>query len=200
MGKTRLSLLLKKNLKVEECFAKLILDTYFKDRYGKIFIEDKPDLRSRKKIGIEVTSCIPPEIRVKYKNWFLPVEVARETNFRCLYRAIRRKLPKINNGSYGNLFKYDLFVFSNLDLEDNMKKVLKQVSYINKSFPVGFSCIYVVGYNKKIVVFDLKNNKYKKIDIKRTENIFFEKSKKMVDIGCASKELNFKIRYNHYNL
>lgn len=200
MGKTRLSLLLKKNLKVEECFAKLILDTYFQDRYGKIFIEDKPDLRSRKKIGIEVTSCIPPEIRVKYKNWFLPVEVVRETNFRCLYRAIKRKLPKINNGSYGNLFKYDLFVFSNLDLEGNMKKILKQVSYINKSFPVGFSCIYVVGYNKKIVVFDLKNNKYKKIDIKRTENIFFEKSKKMVDIGCASKELNFKIRYNHYNL
>ena len=200
LKKTKLNLLLKENLKVEECFAKLILDTYFSDRYGKIFIEDKPDLRSRKKIGIEVTSCIPPEIRVKHKNWFLPIASERETNFRCLYKAIKRKLPKINNGSYANSLKYDLFIFSNLDIEGNLKRILRQVVFINNSFSVGFSYIYVVGYNKKIAIFDLKNKKYKKIDIEKNENLFLKKSQKMVFEGRLSKESNFKIRYNYHSI
>lgn len=37
-------------LKYDECFAKLILEEYFSDRYGDLQLQDKPDLFDRKTI------------------------------------------------------------------------------------------------------------------------------------------------------
>lgn len=46
-------------LKYDECFAKLILEEYFSDRYGDLQLQDKPDLFDRKNnIGIEVVRAV----------------------------------------------------------------------------------------------------------------------------------------------
>lgn len=46
-------------LNCDECFAKLILEEYFSDRYGDLQLQDKPDLFDRKNnIGIEVVRAV----------------------------------------------------------------------------------------------------------------------------------------------
>lgn len=47
-------------LDYDECFAKLVLEKFFPDKYQNLIISDKPDLRTPDgKAGIEVTSAIP---------------------------------------------------------------------------------------------------------------------------------------------
>ena len=49
-------------LSYDECYAKLILEKIFPNRYENLQLSDKPDLRDLKhNIGIEVTSVIPKE-------------------------------------------------------------------------------------------------------------------------------------------
>ena len=46
--------------KYDECFAKLVLEKFFFDRYGTLVLSDKPDLRARENtIGIEVVNAVP---------------------------------------------------------------------------------------------------------------------------------------------
>ena len=49
-------------LSYDECYAKLILEKFFPNKYENLQLSDKPDLRDLKhNIGIEVTSAIPKE-------------------------------------------------------------------------------------------------------------------------------------------
>ena len=46
-------------LKYDECYAKLILEEYFSDRYGDLQLQDKPDLFDvENNIGIEVVLAV----------------------------------------------------------------------------------------------------------------------------------------------
>ena len=54
----------------EECFAKMILEHLFPQRYIDLKIEDRPDLQDLKhQIGVEVTSAVPPEDREASSLW-----------------------------------------------------------------------------------------------------------------------------------
>ena len=56
--------------KYEECFAKIILEHLFPQRYIDLKIEDRPDLQDLKRqIGVEVTSAVPPEDREACSLW-----------------------------------------------------------------------------------------------------------------------------------
>ena len=56
--------------KYEECFAKIILEHLFPQRYIDLKIEDRPDLQDLKhQIGVEVTSAVPPEDREANSLW-----------------------------------------------------------------------------------------------------------------------------------
>ena len=56
--------------KYEECFAKIILEHLFPQRYIDLKIEDRPDLQDLKhQIGVEVTSAVPPEDREASSLW-----------------------------------------------------------------------------------------------------------------------------------
>lgn len=47
-------------LDYDECYAKVILEKFYPDRYVDLLLDDKPDLRDTSNgIGIEVTSAIP---------------------------------------------------------------------------------------------------------------------------------------------
>ena len=56
--------------KIDECYAKVILESLFPERYNNLQIADKPDLRENKScIGIEVTSAIPQKERERTRLW-----------------------------------------------------------------------------------------------------------------------------------
>ena len=53
----------KQKLRWEECYAKLVLEKVFPDRFFDLKIEDKPDLQSTVlDVGIEVTTAIPDRV------------------------------------------------------------------------------------------------------------------------------------------
>ena len=53
-----------------ECYAKLVLEKVFPDRYSGLLFSDKPDLRNTDNtIGIEVTSAIPKDVKESTKLW-----------------------------------------------------------------------------------------------------------------------------------
>ncbi len=53
-----------------ECYAKVILEDLFADRYGKLIISDKPDLQNENlNIAVEVTSAVPREHREAVELW-----------------------------------------------------------------------------------------------------------------------------------
>ena len=56
--------------KYEECFAKIILEHLFPQRYIDLKIEDRPDLQDLEhQIGVEVTSAVPPADREASSLW-----------------------------------------------------------------------------------------------------------------------------------
>lgn len=57
-------------LRYNECYAKLILENVFPERYSGLQFSDKPDLRNQSNtIGIEVTSSIPKNTQETKKLW-----------------------------------------------------------------------------------------------------------------------------------
>lgn len=53
-----------------ECYAKVVLEKVFPERYSNLQIHDKPDLRDETNtIGIEVTSAIPQHTRESISLW-----------------------------------------------------------------------------------------------------------------------------------
>ena len=70
-----------------ECYAKIILEALFSDRYETLSLADKPDLQNLKKdIGIEVTTAVDSKRREAEKLWYTiangsPREEARDLLF-----------------------------------------------------------------------------------------------------------------------
>lgn len=53
-----------------ECFAKVVLETYFNDRYCDLLLSDKPDLFDEKnKIGVEVIEAVDEKKREAQTLW-----------------------------------------------------------------------------------------------------------------------------------
>lgn len=60
-----------------ECFAKVVLETYFNDRYCDLLLSDKPDLFDEKnKIGVEVVEAVDEREREAQTLW---VEMPKKT-------------------------------------------------------------------------------------------------------------------------
>lgn len=60
-----------------ECFAKVVLETYFNDRYCDLLLSDKPDLFDEKnKIGVEVMEAVDERKREAQTLW---VEMPKKT-------------------------------------------------------------------------------------------------------------------------
>lgn len=66
-----------------ECYAKLVLEKVFPERYSDLQFADRPDLRNASDtIGIEVTSAIPQTKRESVSLWLEIVEQATNDNER----------------------------------------------------------------------------------------------------------------------
>lgn len=74
-------------LRYEECYAKIILENLFSERYGNFAIKDKPDLIDEQmKTGVEVTDCTPKDKREAEKLWYMIPHVSAEQQLKNIAR------------------------------------------------------------------------------------------------------------------
>lgn len=130
----------------DECLAKQILSACYPDVYGKIEIQDKPDLWCEEKgIGVEVTTSTTQKEAEVLNLWMTIKQnngVGQERRIERLkklgyeyqeilewtpgdfillhfYRAIEQKIKKLNSrtANYKEMQEYHLFVHSILEVE-----------------------------------------------------------------------------------
>lgn len=120
-------------LKYDECFAKLILEEYFSDRYGDLQLQDKPDLFDRKNnIGIEVVRAVDKDRNEAMMLWVkMP-----EKNPQQQKRAIER-MEQLGEEYQGGFqcwssveYPYEL---SRSPLQLFVKALAKKVNLLNKN-------------------------------------------------------------------
>lgn len=151
-------------LDYDECYAKIVLEKFFPEKYIDLKIADKPDLRDESNnIGIEVTSAIPQndqeaaslaceipylgEIKKNKRISYLKTKGYDYTDYgmfgtsrsfawtgigypdidktHCKYflSAVKNKIRKLNNSGYAQMGRYDLFVNSELFIENWMPDI-----------------------------------------------------------------------------
>lgn len=82
----------------DECFAKIVLEEFFPNKYKNLIIKDKPDLVDESNnIGIEVVNAIPTKIHEAESCWMKiqshdytekTIYTAHETTWYTLYGSI----------------------------------------------------------------------------------------------------------------
>lgn len=75
----------------EEYFAKVVLESCFSDKFVDLQISDKPDLRYKTEIGIEVTNCMPKEVAEAFNLWHRVAKQGTQTPPRILERLEQLK-------------------------------------------------------------------------------------------------------------
>lgn len=183
-------------LDYDECYAKVVLEKFFPDRYVDLLLDDKPDLRDTSNgIGIEVTSAIPQneqeamslaceipylekeqqDKRIAYLKkagynytkyvmtgsgmgyaWTgLDYPDIRNTWCKYFLSAVETKMKKLNTGGYASMKRYDLFVNSELFIEDWMPDELLKVLITYSQRPINYSFIYLLSLDG-LFVFNLE--------------------------------------------
>lgn len=119
--------------KYDECFAKLILEEYFSDRYGDLQLQDKPDLFDvENNIGIEVVLAVDEKRNEAMTLWAkIP-----EKNPQQQKRAIER-MKQLGEEYQGGVqcwssveYPYDL---SRSPLQLFVKALVKKANLLNKN-------------------------------------------------------------------
>ncbi len=75
----------------EEYFAKVVLESCFPDKFVDLQISDKPDLRYKSEIGIEVTNCMPKRVGEAFNLWHKVAKQGEQTSPRIIERLDQLK-------------------------------------------------------------------------------------------------------------
>lgn len=206
-------------LDYDECYAKIVLEKFFPDRYVDLLLDDKPDLRDTSNgIGIEVTSAIPQseqeamslaceipylekekqDKRIAYLKkkgynytkygmtgpgmsyaWTgLGYPAIDKTYCNYFLSAVETKIDKLNGGGYAKMARYDLFVNSELFIDDWMPDELLKVLIKYSLQNVRYSFVYLLALNG-LFVFDLEKPKV----------LLVETGKKLYGLGMLARKM-----------
>jgi hypothetical protein len=167
-----------------ECYAKIVLEEMFSNRFFDLVIHDKPDLQNEKlSIGIEVTSSINPkqkEAESLYVKWYdqsnegkekIEVQIKKcgaklnngilsgissHDNFDRIYTDIKNKIGKLDQ--YRSFVKQYLFIFSDIySTSDMREKALEEMQHICYLESPKLDAIYVLVPGA-LYVFNLVKN------------------------------------------
>lgn len=155
-----------------ECYAKIVLEEMFSDKFNNLKIEDKPDLQSEdNKYGIEVTRAedkkeIEAEelysklsygqcrnvkkVLEKYSHGNIRIEngilfSSGNVSFDLILKAFKEKVDKLNNGNYKNFRKNHLFVFSDILANEYMlKEALENMQKLQINYNKNFTEVFVL--------------------------------------------------------
>ena len=194
-------------LDYDECYAKIVLEKFFPAKYQNLQISDRPDLRTKDgNIGIEVTSAIPQEeqeaLALACEIPYIDKEKQKYTKYgmshpsrsygwigfnypdiektfcRDFIHAIEEKIKKLNSGNYDLLPEYDLFVQSELYIEEWMRQKLIDKLCQLSTQRYNYKFIYLLALNG-LFVFDISTQKY---SMKET-------GEKLWGLGTAARDM-----------
>lgn len=142
-------------LNYEECYAKLILEEFFPERYPCLRLADKPDLQGEQ-VGVEVTTAKDQKMQEAVRLWCkmgyvnddqksrnkarmaqlgVPYEggvqgwPGQVPSFKLIQKAVESKVQKLQKGNYKPFARYELFVFTETCLVDEVLEKAKAFFY-----------------------------------------------------------------------
>lgn len=116
-----------------ECYAKVILEDLFPERYVNLCVSDKPDLQNiEKNIGVEVTSAVPAEQREAVKLWYTMPYVSEEKQ-----KSNKERMEQLGVEYQGDIQAWPAKVYSHSEIdgypiEDFIKAVQNKITKLNK--------------------------------------------------------------------
>lgn len=120
-------------LKYDECFAKLILEEYFSDKYSDLQLQDKPDLFDRKNnIGIEVVRAVDKDRNEAMMLWTKMPEKNSQQQKRAIERMEQRGEEYQEGIKSWEPVSYPLNL-KDSPLQHFIKAVEKKVDKLNKN-------------------------------------------------------------------
>lgn len=156
-------------LDYDECYAKIILEKFFPAKYQNLQISDRPDLRT--KYGMSHPSRSYGWIGFNYPN-------IEKTFCRDFIHVVEEKIKKLNSGNYDLLPEYDLFVQSELYIEEWMQQKLIDKLCQLSTQQYNYKFIYLLALNG-LFVFDVSTQRY---SMKET-------GKKLWGLGTAARDM-----------
>ena len=185
-------------LKWEECFAKLILESFLPKEFKKLSLKDKPDLQNEDhNLGIEVTMAVDKidseldrlyigieynQVRNKEQamkkieklggkiNRGILIHPGKSRSFSNVKRMLEKKLELLNNKNI-KYFKHNyLFVIDELLIHDyELLPLLTEFMNIQDKYKKKFERIYLYILWGELYEFDLKKQIYKIINVDREQ-------------------------------
>lgn len=197
----------------EECYAKVVLEEFFKEEFKDLNIKDKPDLQNEVlSIGIECTVSIDKEsIEVeklyseltygKSKNPDKCKErikklggniteysmfESRTVSLNSILGAVRTKLKKLNESGYKIFEKNYLLIRDCIYIPNQQIQGLEySIGMIQSKYPVEFDKIYIL-LNSKLIELNMIDYTNKCIEF--NSNTQYELAEKARDIVVKQEE------------
>lgn len=117
----------------EEYFAKVVLESCFPDKFVDLQISDKPDLRYKSEIGIEVTNCMPKRAVEAFKLWRRLAKQGEQASPRIIERLAQ--LKEVEHDGSGLVWQQGTYT-DNIDdspIKHFLKAVEKKVERLNSN-------------------------------------------------------------------
>lgn len=193
-----------------ECYAKIVLEEQFSEKFTNLILNDKPDLQDNDgRVGVEVTIANNPKqleaerlystlyyknekqkaydveriekLGAKVHDGFM-MGIKGTDSFEQINNAIITKCKTIAKGSYEPFDEYHLFVFSSIYAVDYMlREELEKL--IAEDIGKFYRMIYVL-VPSGMYCFDLTTNEYKVYDIdSNMQHKQATKARQMVEVG-----------------
>lgn len=162
----------------EECYAKVVLEEFFKEKFKDLNIKDKPDLQNKVlSIGIECTVSIDKE-SIEAENLYSELTYGKSKNpdkckerikrlggniteysmfesstvsLKSILGAVKTKLKKLNGNGYKIFEKNYLLIRDCIYIPNQQIKGLQySIGLIQSKYPVEFDKIYIL-LNSKLI-------------------------------------------------
>ena len=195
-------------LDYDECCAFLILKELFPERYNSLKIADKPDLQGDK-IGIEVTIASDKKYQEALNNW-VKANACEDDNkkqkyiermsqlgvrytggiqawpgqvpsFKYVRESVKSKVTKLNKGNYAKFEEYELFIFTDTWMHEDIVQEAAEYFETNQIFDF-YRKIYILEKGYLLFIFEKSNVDCIEIDISEQtdRNI---RARKMVELA-----------------
>lgn len=195
----------------EECYAKVVLETFVKDKVKNLIIKDRPDLQNEQiDVGIECTIAIDKR-QIEAENLYCELTNNKTKNpEKCkeriemlggkiteytmvqsgsdttgnIFRALNKKLKKLNGDNYKIFNKNYLLIRDCIYIpNEHIKGLQYLIAMIQSKYDREFDTIYV-----------LLNNKLIELNMIDYTNRYFEISSNM-QYELAQKARSIVVRY-----
>lgn len=130
-----------------ECYAKIVLEELFPEKFCNLFLADKPDLQdSNGYVGIEVTRAEnPKQLEAERLYAYLPYK--EESQRACEIKRIEKTGAKVHDGFMMGIKGTDSFERINAAIDHKCKTIAKGGYKAFEEYHLFvFSSIYVVDY------------------------------------------------------